>query len=83
MAEFNLEVWDSAHLVLDLMAKKVEFNICLKVARNCRTMEEADKFMNQECPVCSDTHLMDEVCLHIICDMLGVQDAPHPLVVMS
>ena len=61
MAEFNLDDWDSASLVFQLMDKDTEFNVCLKVARNCRTMEEAEKFMNQECPVCMDEFLMDEV----------------------
>lgn len=64
MAEFNLEDWGRADLVFNLMAKDVEFSSCLKVAKNCRTMEEAEKFMNQECPVCCDSYCMDEVCLH-------------------
>ena len=79
MAEFNLEDWDSADLVFNLMAKDTEFNICLKVARNCRTLEEAERFMNQECPVCCDTFLMDEVSLRIICDTLGTREASHAL----
>ena len=79
MAEFNLEDWDSADLVFNLMAKDTEFNICLKVARNCRTLEEADKFMNQECLVCTDSFLMDEVSLHLICDTLGTREASHAL----
>lgn len=70
MAEFNLQEWDSASLVFKLMDKDAKFNICLKVARNCRTMEEAERFMNQECPVCSDSFLMDEVSLRSI-DMLA------------
>ena len=80
MADFNLEDWDSADLFLNLMAKEVEFNICLKVARNCRTLEEVHWFIvNQECPVCSDTFIMDEVSLHIICDTLGTREASHAL----
>ena len=66
MAEFDLDDWDRASLVFELMDKGKAFNICLKVAKNCRTMEEAERFMNQECPVCFDTYLMDEVgcCIH-------------------
>ena len=61
MAEFNLDDWDNASLVLELMDKGIEFNICLKVAKNCRSMEDTERFMNQECPVCMDEFLMDEV----------------------
>ena len=66
MAEFNLQEWDSASLVLELMDRGTEFNTCVKVAKNCRTMEEAERFMNQECPVCMDEFLMDEVSLRSI-----------------
>ena len=61
MAEFNLEDWDRASLVFRLMDKNYKFNVCLKVARNCHTMEEADRFMIQECPICMEAYLMNEV----------------------
>ena len=60
MAEFNLDNWDRASLVFRLMDKN-KFNVCLEVARNCHTMEEADRFMNQECPICMESYLMNEV----------------------
>ena len=66
MAEFNLEDWSRADLVFTLMAEEVEFDTCLKVARNCRTMEEAERFMNQECPICCATFFMDEVSMQFV-----------------
>ena len=66
MAEFNLEDWNRASLVFHLMDKKIKFSVCLEVARNCQTMQEAERFMNQECPVCMDSYLMNEVgCTHM------------------
>ena len=61
MAEYNLAEWDRASLVFHLMDKGNKFSVYLEVARNCQTMEETERFMNQECPICVESYLMNEV----------------------
>ena len=61
MGEYRLEDEDRASLVLELMKGGRAFGQCITLAQNCRTMEEVERYMNQECPICADTFMMDEV----------------------
>ena len=61
MGEYNLESEDRASLVLELMKGDREFGQCITLAKNCRNMEEAERYSNQECPICCDTFMMDDV----------------------
>ena len=63
MGECNLESEERASLVLKLMDGR-EFGQCITLAKNCRTMEEVERYSNQECPICFNAFMMDDVSHH-------------------
>ena len=95
MVEFNLPSWDNAELVFQLRGKGHDFHKALATARNCNTLEEADKYFNQECPVCSDTYFIDDVsnlsylCLLMLyicqlpCNLYSIDGHNAPLCLFS
>ena len=64
MGEYKLKSEDRALFVLELMKGGREFGQCITLAKNCRNMEEVERFVTQECPICCNTFMMDEVSHH-------------------
>ena len=60
MGEFKLESVERALLALELIKGGREFGECITLAKNCRNMEEVERY-RVECPICCHTFMMDDV----------------------
>ena len=63
MAECRFRTTEKAKMLIDLLKDKNEYPLTYYVdaAKSYNTFEEAQKYLNQPCPICDDHYPMDEV----------------------
>ena len=65
MAENRFRSCQKAELLVQLLKDRNDYPMryYIDAAKNYDTFEDAQSFLNQPCPICGDTYLMDDVSL--------------------